>query len=142
VLNLVLASGEVKSPALRYDANSKPEFRFTLQQMEKDWPLYLPCFSPGAAGERLASELEAGQHILITSGKLAYKKRATKAGEVSRLEILVWAGDRLSESTGPAQADAPESGSGLDEVEINHESPRRPRKRSYPKAALHGGFQN
>jgi hypothetical protein len=110
VLNLVIASGEVKSPALRYDAHSKPEFRFTFQQMEKDWPLYLPCFSPGAAGERLAGEVEAGQHILITSGKLAYKKRTTKAGEVSRLEILVWQVDRLSESTGPAQADAPECG--------------------------------
>ena len=90
--------GIVQHPALRYDEHSKPEFRFTLQQMEKEWPLYLPCFSPGAAGERLASEIDEGDHVVITSGKLAYRKRQTKAGEVSHLEILVWAVDRLPTS--------------------------------------------
>jgi hypothetical protein len=96
-INMTVQSGVVKSPALRYDSQSRPEFRFTLvQETEKDWPLYLPCFSPGAAGERLASELEDGMAIIITSGRLSYRKRSTKAGEVSRLEILVWAADTIS----------------------------------------------
>jgi hypothetical protein len=30
-INMVVQSEVVKSPALRYAANSKPEFRFTLQ---------------------------------------------------------------------------------------------------------------
>src|ERR671922_1260971 len=76
--------------------------------MEKDWPLYLPCFSPGAAGERLASELEDGQIIIVTSGKLAYRKRQTKTGEQSRLEILVWAADRLPTLPGMETSDTSE----------------------------------
>ena len=141
-INLTVQDGVVKSPALRYDSNSKPELCFTLVQTEKDWPLYLPCTAVGAAAERLASEIEDGQHIVISSGKLCYRKRTTKLGEQSRMEILVWQVDRLSESTGPVQADTPERGSGLDAVEINHEAARRPRKRPYPKPALQGGFQN
>jgi hypothetical protein len=87
-LNLVVVDGVVQSPALRYDVNSKPEFRFTLRQIEKDWPLYLPCRAVGAAAERLASAFDEGQHVVITSDKLCYRKRQTKLGEQSRLEIL------------------------------------------------------
>jgi hypothetical protein len=72
-INMVVASGLLKSPALRYATEGKPEFRFTLVQMEKDWPLYLPCCAVGAAAERLAGELEADMHILVTSGKLCYR---------------------------------------------------------------------
>ena len=95
-INLVVQDGVVKSPGLRYDSNSKPELRFTLVQTEKEWPLYLPCTAVGAAAERLASEIEDGQHIIVTSGKLCYRKRSTKLGEQSRMEILVWSIDRLS----------------------------------------------
>jgi hypothetical protein len=97
-LNLVVLDGVASHVALRYDEHSKPELRFTLTQTEKDWPLYLPCFSPGAAGERLAAEIEEGQHVVVTSGKLTYRKRDTKAGPQSRLEILVWSIDRLSQA--------------------------------------------
>jgi hypothetical protein len=46
-LNLVVASGEVANLALRYDAESRPELRFTLVRKEHvayghSWPLYLP----------------------------------------------------------------------------------------------------
>jgi hypothetical protein len=47
------------------------------------------CCASGAAATRLAETLEDGQHIVVTSGKLCYRKRTTKAGEQSRLEILV-----------------------------------------------------
>ncbi len=97
-VNLVLASGVVKSLALKYDHQSRPELRFTLEQRDGEFCLWLPCFTPGAAAERLAGDLEDGMHICITSGRLAYKKRPTKAGEQARLEILVWSIERLSES--------------------------------------------
>jgi hypothetical protein len=44
----------------------------------------------------LAAEIEDGQHIVVTSGKLCYRRRQTKAGEQSRLEILVWTVERLT----------------------------------------------
>jgi hypothetical protein len=75
-VNLVVQDGVVKSPALRYATDGKVEFRFTLAQIEKDWPLYLPCCAVSAAAERLAAELDDGMHIVITSGKLVYRKRS------------------------------------------------------------------
>jgi single-stranded DNA-binding protein len=95
-INLVVLDGIVKSPALRYATDGKPEFRFTPQQEENGFHLWLPCCAVGSAAERLASELEDGQQIVITSGKLCYRKRQTKMGEQSRLEVLVWSVERLS----------------------------------------------
>jgi hypothetical protein len=107
VLNLVVASGVVKSLALKYDTQSRPELRFTLKQ-PGDWTLYLPCCASGSAAERLAGEIEDGQHIIVTSGKLCYRKRTTKLGEQSRMEILVWTVDRLSELAQVARTDQDE----------------------------------
>jgi hypothetical protein len=98
VVNLMVQSGIVKSPALRYDSNSKPEFRFTLMQQEKDWPLYLPSCAVGSAAECPASEMDDGQHIIVSSGKPRYRKCTTKLGEQSRMEIFVWTVDRPTES--------------------------------------------
>jgi single-stranded DNA-binding protein len=97
-VNVIVASGKVKSPALRYATDGKPELRFTLDQQDGEFHLWLPCCASGSAAERLASELEDGQHVVITSGKLVYRKRSTKLGEQSRLEVLVWQVDRLAES--------------------------------------------
>jgi single-stranded DNA-binding protein len=142
-LNLVVQDGIVQSPALRYGPDGKPELRFTLDQRDGEFHLWLPCCAVGSAAERLASELEDGQHVVITSGKLYYRKRTTKAGEHSRLEILVWTVDQLSsslqdETSGRAEGDASPAG------EIVPPEPtgavRRPRRRPYPKAALQGGF--
>lgn len=96
-INLVVQSGQVKNLALRYAADGKPELRFTLIQQEGTWPLYLPCCAVGAAAERLASEIDADMYIVISSGRLCYRKRANKSGvEASRMEILVWSVDRLT----------------------------------------------
>ena len=51
-LNLVVQDGVVRSLALKYDAQAKPELRFTLEQTEyatdgKPWRLYLPCCAAG-----------------------------------------------------------------------------------------------
>jgi hypothetical protein len=102
-VNVVVQSGRVKSMALKYDSHSRPELRWTLEQTEyatdgKSWTLWLPCCASGSAAERLAGELEDGQAIVITSGKLCYRKRQTKIGEQSRLEILVWSVSPLTES--------------------------------------------
>jgi hypothetical protein len=126
-INMVLASGLVKSPALRYDPQSRPEFRFTLEQRDGDFCLWLPCFTPGAAAERLAGELEEGMHICITSGRLAYKKRPTKAGEQSRLEVLVWTIEQLRDSTRTDHEPSPVYGSGSDDAAFNHEAPNTPK---------------
>jgi single-stranded DNA-binding protein len=109
-INLVVVDGVVKSPALRYGPDGKPEFRFTLVQTENGFPLYLPCCAAGSAAERLASEIDEGQHIVVTSAKLCYRKRTTKLGEQSRLEILVWSVERLTtsaqaERSGEAEGD-------------------------------------
>jgi single-stranded DNA-binding protein len=101
-INLVVQDGVVKSLSLKYDAEGKPEARWTLQQTAyatdgQAWQLWLPCCASGKAAERLATELEDGMHIVITNGRLCYRKRGTKAGgEQSRLEVLVWAVDRLT----------------------------------------------
>jgi hypothetical protein len=137
-LNLVVVDGVVKNPALRYGADGRPEFRFTLVQQEGSWPLYIPCCAMGSAAERLASEIEADMHIVITSGKLCYRKRETKLGEQSRMEILVWSVERLSESPQGERSDDAEGGPPSD-MENSAPEPK-PRRRSYPKQALEGGF--
>ena len=135
-INVVVQDGVVKSPALRYATDGKPEFRFTLVQTEHDWPLYLPCCAAGAAAERLASDLSEGDHIVLSSVKLCYRKRDGKSGPQSRMEIFVWQVDRLSESTGPVQADVPEGGSGFDATAcplepVSVSEPKKARKPRY-----------
>jgi hypothetical protein len=97
-MNLVVQDGVVKSLALKYDSQSRPELRFTLEQRDGEFCLWLPCCASGAAAERLASELEDGQHVILSSAKLCYRKRSTKLGDQSRMEILVWSIERLSDS--------------------------------------------
>ena len=94
-MNAVIQSGVVKWPALRYDGSGKPEFRFVLYRETTNaegqtFPLSIPCCSPGATGEWLAAELDESDFVVITVGELVYRRRDTKAGEKSRLEILVW----------------------------------------------------
>ena len=141
-VNVLVQDGVVKSLALRYATDGKAELRFTLVQTEKDWPLYLPCTAGGATAERLASEIEDGQHIVITSGRLCYRKRTTKAGEQSRLEILCWSVEVLADSPGAETSPPPVDDSASVEPASRSEAARRPRKRPYPKAALQGGFRN
>jgi hypothetical protein len=54
-INLVVESGIVQSRALRYAADGKPEFRFTLIQTENGFPLYLPCCAVGRASSARSS---------------------------------------------------------------------------------------
>jgi hypothetical protein len=135
-INLVVLDGVAQHVALRYDEHSRPELRFTLEQVEhatdgKPWTLYLPCVAVGSAAERLAGELEDGEHIILTSTKLCYRKRSTKLGEQSRMEILVWTVDRLTELAQDERTDPDE---GRDQ---GNEPPMRPEPNKgrprYPK---------
>lgn len=130
-VNLVVQEGIVKNPALRYGADGKPECRFTLLQVDNGFTLYLPCCALGNVAERVAEQITEGDHIVITSGRLTYRKRSTKLGEQSRMEILVWSVERLAES-----AQEPRS----DDAEGDHTSDATPmapepkvRKPRYPK---------
>jgi single-stranded DNA-binding protein len=94
-INAVIQSGTVQWPALRYDHSGKPEFRFTLVRSTQGaeaqtFTMSLPCCAVGTTAERLATEVDEGDFIVVTQGELVYRKRSTKDGEKSRLEILVW----------------------------------------------------
>jgi hypothetical protein len=120
-VNVVVQSGLVKWPALRYDPGSRPEFRFVLYREtqnadDQTFALSIPCCAVSSTAERLASEMDEGDFVVITVGELCYRKRQTRAGEVSRLEILVWrvqkgepalAGASVVAETSPEPADDP-----------------------------------
>jgi hypothetical protein len=131
-VNVVILDGEVKSLTMKSDAQSKPELRFTLAQATgldgtgQPWVSYWPCCASGTTAERLGTELEDGQHIVITSGKLCYRKRATKTGEVSRMEILVWQVDRLSDGDHAYASPGDTANAMPDDAAVHHEVPSVP----------------
>ncbi len=88
-INLVAQSGIVRWPVLRYNEKGSPEFRFTLAKSGA-YPWSIPCCAVGHTAEKLAGDLDEGMPIIISAAELCYRKRQTKAGEVSRMEILVW----------------------------------------------------
>jgi single-stranded DNA-binding protein len=137
-VNIVVQDGVVKNLALRYGTDGKAELRLTLLQVENGFTLYLPCCALGNVAERVAEQINEGDHIVITSGRLTYRKRSTKLGEQSRMEILVWSVERLSESPQGERSDDAEGGPPSD-MENSAPEPK-PRRRSYPKQALEGGF--
>jgi hypothetical protein len=98
-VNTVLLDGIVERPALRYDDQGKIEFRWTLRQTDGAFSLYIPCCASGAAAERLSGEIAEGDHLVITSGRLCYRKRQVKGAEQSRMEVLVWQVDILRKSS-------------------------------------------
>lgn len=134
-INAVIQSGTVKWPALRYDGSGKPEFRFVLYRETQNaegqtFPLSIPCCSPGVTGERLAGELNEGDFIVITVGELVHRRRQTKAGELSRIEVLVWrvqVGEPALAASAPAEPSADHAGD-----EPTTEPPVKVRRPRYP----------
>jgi single-stranded DNA-binding protein len=139
-VNVVVQSGIVKWPSLKYGPTDSPEYRFTLYRETQNadgqtFPLSIPCCAVSGTAERLASETDEGDFIVVTQGELVYRKRDTKDGEKSRLEILVWRvqkGEPLAEASVAMDATS----------EPTPEPPPKVRRRSYPKAALQGGFSS
>jgi hypothetical protein len=77
--------------------------------------------------------------VLIT-GKLSWTKKSTKDGEKSGLAVTTFGVERFHTADATEHEPAPAYGSGVDDAEISHEAPKRPRRRGYPQAALLGGF--
>jgi hypothetical protein len=90
-INVVVQSGIVKWPALRYDGNGRPKFRFTLYRETANadgqvFPLSIPCCSPGGTGERqdalppsgtrqgAAARLRGGLHDWLGRQRLAMRE--------------------------------------------------------------------
>lgn len=135
-INVVVQSGVVKWPALRYDGVGRPEFRFVLYRETQNaegqvFPLSIPCCSPGATGERLAEELSEGDFIIVTVAELVYRRRETKEGEKSRLEILVWRVQK--DDAALATSGAAERSADHTRNELTTEPPPKVRKPRYPK---------
>jgi hypothetical protein len=129
IVNAVIQSGMVKWPGLRYDGNGRPEFRFVLYRETTNaegqtFPLSIPCCSPGATGERFATELDEGDFVVVTVGELVYRRRDTKDGEKSGLEILGWRVQKDDTALATPAAAAPSA----DHVEPEPDpKPRKPR---------------
>jgi hypothetical protein len=81
----------------------------------------------------LAGELDDGMSLVITAGELVYRRRDTKEGERSRLEILVWRAHQLRMEEGEGDAKG-------EPAALHHEAARPPRKRPRSAATLSGGF--
>jgi single-stranded DNA-binding protein len=130
-VNLVVQEGIVKNLGLRYGADGKPECRFTLLQVDNGFTLYLPCCALGGSAEKVAEQISEGDHVMITSGRLTYRKRETKLGEQSRMEILVWSVERLTTLPQDERSHGGEGG----EPSIAPETHPEPkvRKPRYPK---------
>lgn len=108
--NVVILDGTVNSLALRYDSQARPELRWTLVATDQGpdgqpWTSYWPCCASGSTALRLAETLEDGQYIVSSSGRLCYRKRQTRTGEQSRVEVLTWTADVLSESPQAERSD-------------------------------------
>jgi hypothetical protein len=146
-VNSILLDGVIERLALRYDDAGRPELRCTVKHTKGEWPLYVPACAVGATAERLAQEVTEGDYILITSGQLCYRKRATKGGgDVSRLELLMWAVEvlRRSESPEDVRSEDGEEGDHLDDPVLvtasppvtNFEQIRSPKKARRPNANM------
>jgi hypothetical protein len=62
-VNVVVQSGTVKWPSLKYGTNGQPEYRFTLYRETQNaeghtFPLSIPCCAVAGTAERLASETD------------------------------------------------------------------------------------
>ena len=132
-VNLVVLDGVVKSLALRFDSQAKPELRWTLVATDQGpdgqpWTSYWPCCASGSAATRLAEGIENDQHIILTNAKLCYRKRSTKFGEQSRMEILVWQVEKLQDDSAAGGGVVPEGAAEIVEHEpTSAKPPRRPR---------------
>ena len=77
----------------------------------------------GRLGERFATELDEGGFVVVTVGELVYRRRDTKDGEKSGLEILVWRVQKDDTALATPAAAAPSA----DHVEPEPDPPRKPR---------------
>jgi hypothetical protein len=140
-VNKAIISGEVSSygPKISWTESGKPQTAFTLVLDKAGYKTFIPCLCVGAKAPEVAETIARGDYLMV-EGALSWKAGRTK--ETGKLQVVCFDVERLPTSASVDHDASPEYGSGSDEAQLNHEAPRRPRKRPYPKAALQGGFQN
>jgi single-stranded DNA-binding protein len=138
-VNRVLLTGTIAEPRIGWLSSGKPELQLNLTvEQDGGFKLYVQVFCYGQHAERLAETLEAGMRVLI-DGKLSWRS-TTKAGvKEGKMVVSCYGVEVLtppSEAVA-AQVEADEHDATADAPEPR---PEKVRRRSYPKAALHGGF--
>lgn len=142
--NLVVISGKISDygPKLRQLPSGKWELTLTLCCDEigrngQVYTTYVPVLVYGSQCEPLAETLEPHDVVLVT-GKLSWAKKTTRDGEKAGLAVTSFSVEVLvkAEMSVGVTAD-------LDHPPEPASTPATPvkvRRRSYPKAALEGGF--
>jgi single-stranded DNA-binding protein len=109
VSNVCVISGWVSEygPTLRYLESGNPELPMTILVDEvgrdgRTYPLFCPVVVYGHPCEALAEGLEGGDLVLVT-GRLAWAKRSTKAGENAGLAVTCFNVETLVAGAFPAQ---------------------------------------
>jgi single-stranded DNA-binding protein len=129
-------------PKLTYNsATAKPECRMTLiveeGKSEQIFSLYVPVFIYGPGAERAAEEVDAGD-VIAVDGRLSWKSVLKKDGTKLGLCVSTFGVEVLVKAEIPVEVTTDlEPGP---EPEPTTEPPVKARRRSYPKAALQGGF--
>ena len=136
--NICVISGRISDygPKPRPLPSGKWELSLTLCSDEPSrdgqvYTTYIPVLCYGSQCEALAESLEPHDVVLVT-GKLAWTKRTTKDGEKAGLAVTCFNVEILVKGEAPVEATSDE--------ERPVEPPVKPRRRSYPRAALAGGF--
>jgi single-stranded DNA-binding protein len=142
--NICVISGRISDygPKLRLLPSGKWELSLTLccDEPGRDgqvYTLFVPVLVYGTQCEPLAESLEPHDLVLVT-GKLSWTKKTTKDGEKSGLAVTTFNVEVLIKAEVPATVTADLEP--MPEPEPAPEPPAKPRRRSYPKAALQGGF--
>jgi single-stranded DNA-binding protein len=149
-INKVIVSGVIGEPKIGWLESGKPELQLNLTiEQEGGFKLYVQVFCYGKDAERLAETLEAGDRVLI-DGKLSWRSTVKTGVKESRMVVACYGVERLASSPVDERSG---DGATVSEGELENVAykptsvpsmfdgtTRRPRKRPYPKAALHGGF--
>jgi single-stranded DNA-binding protein len=129
-------------PKLTYNPASKPECRLTLivedAKGEQTFSLYVPVFVYGNSAEVVAEEVDAGDLIAV-DGRLSWKSTLKKDGTKLGLCVSTFGVEVLVKVAEGDEEDAELT----PEPDLTPEpvaEPPKVRRRSYPKAALQGGF--
>jgi hypothetical protein len=143
-VNHVVLTGKCADPGpkLTYSAASaKPECRLTLVvedgKGEQAFNLYVPVFVYGHGAEVTAEEVNTGDLIAV-DGRLSWKSTLKKDGTKLGLCVSCFGVEVLVKAE--VSDDAPVAAEVIPADEPTPAPPPKVRRRSYPKAALQGGF--
>jgi single-stranded DNA-binding protein len=142
--NIVVISGRISDygPKLRPLPSGKWELSLTLccDDTGRDgqvYTTYIPVLIYGSQCEPLAESLEPHDLVLVT-GKLSWAKKTTKDGDKSGLAVTSFNVEVLTKAE--VSPDAATDQELMPESDPPTEPQPKPRRRSYPRAALQGGF--